>query len=125
MTNFTPKTYFQGSYETLHLTERWRRVDARTIEYTVTIEDPTAWTRPWTVTQEYKKQSDAENRVYREPRCHEGNYGMTALLSGSRAEERAFAEGRGPDPATKCNAGCGGFNAGFGDTGEEANPLTR
>jgi len=125
VTNFTPKTYFQGSYENLHLTERWRRVDARTIEYTVTIEDPTAWTRPWTVTQEYKKQSDAENRVYREPRCHEGNYGMTALLSGSRAEERAFAEGRGPDPATKCNAGCGGFNAGFGDAGEEANPLTR
>jgi hypothetical protein len=125
VTNFSPKTYFNGSQENLHLTERWRRLDDRTIEYTVTIEDPTAWTRPWTVRQEYKKQSDAENRVYKEPRCHEGNYGMTALLSGARAEERAFAEGRGPDPATKCTAGCGGFAAGFDDSGDEANPLTR
>jgi len=125
VTNFSPKTYFNGSQENLHLTERWRRVDDRTVEYTVTIEDPTAWTRPWTVKQEYKKQSDAENRVYKEPRCHEGNYGMTALLSGARAEERDFAAGRGPDPATKCTAGCGGFAAGFDDSGDEANPLTR
>jgi len=125
VTNFSPKTYFQGSYENLHLTERWRRLDADTIEYTVTMEDPTVWTRPWTVRQEYKKQSDVENRVYKEPRCHEGNYGMTALLSGARAEERAFAAGRGPDPATKCTAGCGGFAAGFDDSGDEANPLTR
>jgi hypothetical protein len=125
VTNFTPKTYFNGSYENLHLTERWRRLDPDTIEYTVTMEDPTVWTRPWTVKQEYKKQSDSENRVYKEPRCHEGNYGMTALLSGSRAEERDFAAGRGPDPATKCTAGCGGFAAGFDDSGDEANPLTR
>jgi len=125
VTNFSPKTSFQGSYENLRLRERWRRLDADTIEYTVTIEDPTVWARPWTVRQQYKKQSDAENRIYKEPRCHEGNYGMTALLSGARAEERAFAERRGPDPATRCTAGCGGFAFGFADTGEEANPLTR
>ncbi|MBI3048057.1 MAG: hypothetical protein HYY76_07065 [Acidobacteria bacterium] len=123
--NFTPKTYFQGSYENLHLTERWTRLDATTIEYAVTIEDPDVWTRPWTVKQEYKKQDDFQNRIYKEPRCHEGNYGMTALLAGARAEERAFAEGRGPDPATKCNAGCGGFAFGFADAGEESNPLAR
>ena len=123
--NFSPQTLFQGSSENLHLTERWRRVDATTIEYTVTMQDPEVWTRPWTVRQEYKKQDDAQNRIYKEPRCHEGNYGMTALLSGARAEERAFTERRGPDPATRCTAGCGGFAAGFADTGEEANPLTR
>jgi hypothetical protein len=89
------------------------------------MEDPTVWTRPWTVRQEYNKQSDAENRVYKEPRCHEGNYGMTSLLSGARVEERAFAQGRGPDPATKCTAACGGFAMGFDDAGEDANPLTR
>jgi hypothetical protein len=50
---------------------------------------------------------------------------MAALLVGARAEERAFAQGRGPNPATMCTAGCGGFNAGFGDTGDESNPLTR
>jgi hypothetical protein len=125
VTNFSPKTFFQGSYENLHLVERWTRLDANTIEYAVTIDDPTTWTRPWTVKQEYNKQNDFANRHYKEPRCHEGNYGMAALLVGARAEERAFAQGRGPNPATMCTAGCGGFNAGFGDTGEESNPLTR
>ena len=52
--------------------------------------------------QEYNKQNDFANRHYKEPRCHEGNYGMAALLVGARAEERAFAQGRGPNPATMC-----------------------
>jgi hypothetical protein len=125
VTNFSPKTDFQGSRENLHLVERWTRRDANTLEYVVTIDDPTTWTRSWTVKQEYTKQPDRANRVYKEPRCHEGNYGMPALLAGARAEERAFAEKRGPDPATLCSAGCGGFAGGFADTGEEANPLTR
>jgi hypothetical protein len=122
VTNFSPKTYFQGAQENLHLVERWTRLDANTIEYAVTIEDPTTWTRPWTVKQEYSRQSDEANRIYKEPRCHEGNYGMVALLAGARDQERAFAEKRGPDPATECTAGCGGFAFGFSDSGEDANP---
>ena len=51
-------------------------------------------------------QSNEANRIYYEPRCHEGNYGLPGVLAGSRAEEQAFAEGRGPDPATRCLAGC-------------------
>jgi hypothetical protein len=125
VTNFSPKTDFQGSRENLHLVERWTRVDADTLEYVVKIEDPTTWTRPWTVKQEYTKQPDRANRIYKEPRCHEGNYGMPALLAGARAEEKAFAQRRGPDPATLCSAGCGGFAGGFADTGEEVNPLAR
>jgi hypothetical protein len=125
VTNFSPKTYFQGSYENLHLVERWTRLDAGTIEYAVTIEDPATWTKPWTVKQEYNKQNDYANRHYKEPRCHEGNYGMVGLLAGARADERAFTQGRGPNPATLCTAGCGGFAAGFGDAGEDSNPLTR
>ena len=125
VTNFSPKSYFQGSQENLHLVERWTRLDANTIEYAVTIEDPSTWTRPWTVKQNYSKQSDETNRIYREPRCHEGNYGMVALLEGARIEERAFAEKRGPDPATQCTAGCGGFALGFADAGEDSNPLGR
>jgi hypothetical protein len=118
VTNFTPKTDFQGSRENLHLIERWTRADAKTIDYTVTIEDPTTWTRSWTVKQELSKQSDQLNRVYKEPRCHEGNYGMPALLQGARAEEKAYAERRGPHPASICNTGCGGienFQVGVGD----------
>lgn len=125
VTNFSPKTDYQGARENLRLTERWTRKDASTLELVVTIEDPTTWTRPWTVTQEYAKQPDQANRHYKEPRCHEGNHGMPALLAGARVEERAFAKGRGPDPATLCTAGCGGFAGGFADDGEETNPFTR
>jgi hypothetical protein len=123
VTNFSPKSNFQGSNEHLHLVERWTRVDADTIEYTVTVEDPTVWTKPWTAKHEMKKQSDEANRIYSEPRCHEGNYGMVALLAGARAAEHAFAEGRGPDPAAQCLGGCGGFAGGFADEGDDANPV--
>jgi hypothetical protein len=126
VTNFSPKSDFQGAHGNLHLVERWTRLDADTIEYVVTIDDPTTWTRSWTVKQELKKQSDAANRIYYEPRCHEGNYGFTALLTGARASEQAFAEGRGPDPATMCTiiVGCGGFvRGGFADEGPDADPF--
>jgi hypothetical protein len=104
VTNFSPKSDFMGARENLHLIERWTRVDAKTHEYSVTIEDPTTWTKPWTVKQEMNRQDDQANRIYYEPRCHEGNYGLPALLSGTRAEEAAFAAGKGPDPATKDSA---------------------
>jgi hypothetical protein len=101
VTNFSPKTDFRGSRENLHLVERWTRTGATTLEYVVTIEDRTVWTRPWTVKQDLTKQSDAENRIYYEPRCIEGNYALPGWLRGRRMEELAFAEGRGPDPATR------------------------
>jgi hypothetical protein len=104
VTNFSPKTDFQGSRENLHLVERWTRTSPTSLEYVVTIEDPSVWTRPWTVKQEFTRQSDAENRLYTEPRCIEGNYGLPGLMRGARAEELAFAEGRGPDPATRDSA---------------------
>ena len=104
VTNFSPKSDFMGARENLHLVERWTRADAKTLEYTVTIEDPTTWTKPWTIKQEMNRQDEQANRIYYEPRCHEGNYGLPALLSGTRAEEAAFAAGKGPDPATKDSA---------------------
>jgi hypothetical protein len=126
VTNFSPKSDFQGAHENLHLVERWTRLDADTIEYAVTIDDPTTWTRSWTVKQELKKQSDAANHIYYEPRCHEGNHGLVGLLRGTRAAEQAFAEGRGPDPAAMCITitGCGGFvRGGFADEGPDADPF--
>jgi hypothetical protein len=104
VTNFSPKFSFQAARENLHLVERWTRVDANTVEYSVTIEDATTWTRPWTVKQELTRQNEQANRIYYEPRCHEGNYGLPAMLLGARTEERAFARGEGPDPATKDTA---------------------
>ena len=104
VTNFSPKTDFQGSREKLHLVERWTRTGPGTLEYSVTIEDPTVWTQPWTVKQEFTKQSDEENKIYYEPRCTEGNYALPSLMHSARMAERAFAEGRGPDPAKSDNA---------------------
>jgi hypothetical protein len=103
VTNFSRKADFQGSRENLHLVERWTRTSQTTLEYVVTIEDPTVWTRPWTVHQEFSRQSEEENRLYYEPRCIEGNFGLPGLLHGRRMEEFAFAQGRGPDPATRDN----------------------
>jgi hypothetical protein len=101
VTNFSPKTDFQGARENLHLVERWTRTDKDTLEYEVLIEDPTVWTRSITAKQEFTLQSGKENRIYYEPRCNEGNYGLPGLMSGARTEERAFAAGKGPHPATK------------------------
>jgi hypothetical protein len=118
VTNFTPKTNFHGSRENLHLIERWTRSDTNTLEYSATIEDPTTWVRPWTITLDMTKQDERSNRIYYEPRCHEGNSGMVGMLAGAREEERAFAAGRGPDPATRCTANCG-----VGLSKEDADPL--
>jgi hypothetical protein len=101
VTNFSPKTDFQGARENLHLVERWTRTGPDTIEYAVTVEDPTVWERPWTAKQDFIRQSNEENRIYTEPRCYEGNYGLPGLLHGRRTEELTFAEGRGIDPRTR------------------------
>ncbi|MBJ83765.1 MAG: hypothetical protein CL462_12770, partial [Acidimicrobiaceae bacterium] len=90
-TNFSSKFPFRGSGENRRLVERYTRVDEDTLNYEATIEDPTVWTAPWTIRQELKRQSDEQNRIYYEPRCHEGNYGLPALLVGRRVDEEAFA----------------------------------
>jgi hypothetical protein len=101
VTNFSGKTDFLGSSTgTMHLVERWTRTGPQSIEYRVTIDDPSTWTKPWTAVQDLFKQSDEGNRIYKEPRCVEGNYSIFGWLAGARAKEQAFAEGRGPDPAT-------------------------
>ena len=105
-TNFSPKFTYRESGANRRLVERYTRIDDDTLEYEVTIEDPTVWTAPWTVRQELKRQSDEQNRIYYEPRCHEGNYGLPALLIGARVDEQAFAEGRGPDPFSLDTATC-------------------
>ena len=51
-----------------------------TLSFTVTVEDPTTFTRPWTAVQELTKNSDQKNQVY-EGGCHEGNYGMIGMLA--------------------------------------------
>jgi len=105
-TNFSPNFPIRGAAEHLTLVERLTRLNAKTLEYAVTMTDPTVWTAPWTAKQELTMQSDTENRIYYEPRCHEGNYGLPALLVGARLDDQKFKEGKGPNPASQDTASC-------------------
>jgi hypothetical protein len=84
-TNLTGKTNFRGSSEHLQLVERFTRVDRETINYEFTIDDPASFTRSWTAAVPMSK---TEGPIF-EYACHEGNYGMTNLLSGARTEEQS------------------------------------
>ena len=82
--NFSLKSRLRGSSsKNLRLVERFTRVGPETLEYEVTVEDPTTWTRPWTVMIPLKKSEDA---IY-EYACHEGNYSMESMLGGARLQE--------------------------------------
>jgi hypothetical protein len=65
--------------------ERFTRVDADTIDYQVTVEDSATYTRPWTAAVPMTRLQGA----LFEFACHEGNYGMTGILTGHRAEEQS------------------------------------
>ena len=82
-TNFTDKTRFRGSTQDLHIVERFTRVDAKTLLYRFTIEDPDTWTKPWT--GEYTWP--ATDELMYEYACHEGNYAMGNILRGARLKE--------------------------------------
>jgi hypothetical protein len=103
VTNFSPKTDYQGARENLHLIERWTRTGPDTLAYEVIIEDSTVWSQAWTVKQEFARQSERENRIYYEPRCIEGNASLPSMMLAARRDDRAFSDGRGPDPATHDN----------------------
>ena len=66
------------------MVERLRRVDADTIDYQVTVTDPTVWTAPWTASIPMNRR--AEGTLF-EYACHEGNYGLRNILTGARAAE--------------------------------------
>jgi hypothetical protein len=89
-TNFIGKDDFLGADDSLHLTERLTRTDADTIRYEFTVDDPTAFTRPWSA--EIPMTRTTEGIFPYE--CHEGNYSMTDILSGARAQDKAAAQGR-------------------------------
>jgi hypothetical protein len=89
VTNFTDRTNYRGSAETLHLVERYTRVGPDAIRYEVTVDDPHTFAAPWTAALNLTPQSE----MY-EYACHEGNYAMRNILSGARAEEKAAADTR-------------------------------
>jgi hypothetical protein len=89
-TNFTGKTNFRGSGENLHLVERFTRAGPDMILYEFTVEDPASFTRPWTAQVPMLKM-DGPLVEYA---CHEGNYAMSGILGGARADEKAKEGGK-------------------------------
>jgi hypothetical protein len=96
VTNFNGKLGFRVdrppggvSGPDMRLTERFTRIDADTLRYQATVDDPATFTRPWTVQVELKRTSQQFEYA-----CHEGNYSMVNMLSGSRADEKRAADGK-------------------------------
>jgi hypothetical protein len=89
-TNFTGKTTVRGSGENLHLVERFTRASPDMILYEFTVEDPASFTKPWTAQVPMVKM---EGPLV-EYACHEGNYAMSGILGGARADEKAKGQGR-------------------------------
>jgi catechol 2,3-dioxygenase-like lactoylglutathione lyase family enzyme len=83
---FNGRAAYRGSSENMILTERYRRIDENTLEYQFTVDDPTVWTRPWTGMFRYAKDDSQYELV--EYACHEGNYGMTNILSAARSKDK-------------------------------------
>jgi hypothetical protein len=91
-TNFKDATAFRNANgATLKLTERFTRTAPDTVSWSVTVDDPKTWTRPWTFAMPLTR--DATQPVL-EYGCHEGNLGLRNILSAARAEEKAAAEAR-------------------------------
>ena len=85
--NFIDRADFRGAGGKLRLIERFTRIDDGTIEYRLTVEDSTTWTRPWTVAFPIVK---SDQPIY-EYACHEANYSLQNILSIARAAESAGA----------------------------------
>jgi hypothetical protein len=96
-TNFTDKTNFRGPpattrqeishTRTLHVIERFTRLDAKTIRYQFTAEDPATWTRPWSGEMVIRA---IDGPIY-EYACHEGNYGLANILRAQRVQDAVAA----------------------------------
>jgi hypothetical protein len=81
--NFNDQVVFRGSSKNLHVIERFTRVDAKTLLYKATIDDPTTFTKSWTL--EYPFVAD-RGPIF-EYACHEGNYALVDILEGARKQE--------------------------------------
>jgi hypothetical protein len=87
-TNFSDQATFEGSSKNMRLVERWTRVADDRIDYSFTVEDPSAWARPWSARIAWNKTG-----LLYEYACHEDNYSLYGILSGARAQEKKAGEG--------------------------------
>jgi len=89
-TNMKDQVAYRGANGgTLRLTERFKPVGPKTVEWSITVNDPATWTRPWTFGMNLAKKDETQRPF--EYACHEGNYGLRNILSAARSEDRAAA----------------------------------
>ena len=87
-TNFKERSVYRNANPNkLKVTERFSRISPSAVRWTVTVDDPTTWTRPWT----FSMPLTADDNPVPSYECHEGNYGLRNILSAARAEERQRA----------------------------------
>jgi hypothetical protein len=87
-TNFDPRTAYRNGSAKMKLTERFVPTAPGVIEWSMTVDDPETWVRPWTFAM--RLTADPEQALF-EYACHEGNYAMRNILSAARAEEARAA----------------------------------
>jgi hypothetical protein len=74
--------------ESMRVVERFTRTDEKTIQYSVTIDDPKVYARPWTVAMPLNRDDNYRMLEYS---CHEGNYALRNALSAGRLRDREAA----------------------------------
>jgi hypothetical protein len=88
-TNYRPGVFMNISTERLHVIEKFTRTSADVLQWEITIDDPGAWSKPWTAMIPLRHSKD----ILVEYACHEGNIGLQGILAGARAEEKAARGG--------------------------------
>ena len=83
-TNFSMEAGFRGASANLHLVERFTRVDADTLRYEFTVDDPATWTKKWSASIPMVRS----NELMFEYACHEANYALEGVLKGARYQEK-------------------------------------
>ena len=91
-TNFNARSVYRNANpDTLKITERFTRTAPDKVRWSVTLDDPKTWTRPWTFSMPLTMSDTEPIQSYE---CHEGNYGLRNILSAARAEEKAATTAR-------------------------------
>jgi len=88
-TNFKQRSaYRNANADTLRLVERFRRTAADRVEWSVTVEDPATWAKPWTFSMPLTRNEEEAVELYE---CHEGNHAIFNILGAARVAEREQA----------------------------------
>src|SRR5262249_45472200 len=94
-TNFTQRSVYRNANpDTLKITERFTKVAPNKLRWSVTLDDPKTWMKPWTFSMPLTLNDAEPIQLYE---CHEGNYGLRNIPSAGRGEERGLSNATEPE----------------------------